>query len=224
MDQTVPVVITAWEALYAGWYNLTIAPAFIPPVMALAANNTANGVLAQNVATQGGRTDTAPRMLHGNAMMVRNQLEWSQLVKHYKASGTHGTSSDDRKYAAEILLASRDTFSTNRTGSDTFFLNTLVVLMQHGHRDITHSELTQGLLQVTSIDIPVVSDSSRGEFRPDAITALGAGFMLEPLLKQFIQRQHLLVFTFVFDEHLTRVYPLLYQPYSLAMLLSSHRQ
>ena len=125
VDQTVPVVITAWEALYAGWYNLTIAPAFIPPVMALAANNTANGVLAQNVATQGGRTDTAPRMLHGNAMMVRNQLEWSQLVKHYKASGTHGTSSDDRKYAAEILLASRDTFSTNRTGSDTFFLNTL---------------------------------------------------------------------------------------------------
>jgi hypothetical protein len=125
MDSTTPVAISAWELLYAGWYNATIVPAFTPPVMALAAHAAAENVLAQNVARQGGRKDSAPRLMQVMPLAVRNEFQWSRLIKRYKKTGISGSASDDRKYAAELLLASRDAFSTDRSGSDTPFLKLL---------------------------------------------------------------------------------------------------
>ena len=125
MDAATPIAIGAWELLYAGWYNLTIAPAFVPPVMAFAAHAAAENVLAQNVALQGDRTDSAPRLMQVLALGARNEQEWERMIYRYSKSGRPGSRSDERKYAAELLLASRDEFSTDRPGSDTFFIKSL---------------------------------------------------------------------------------------------------
>jgi hypothetical protein len=125
LENVVPATINIWEGIYALWYNATIVPAFTPPAMAFAAKSAAESVLANNVANQGGRIDTAPRLAQVVAYGIRNEFEWSRLVKRYRKTGSPGTSSDDRKYAGELLLASRDQFSIERRGSDYPFLNVL---------------------------------------------------------------------------------------------------
>ncbi len=125
VDQTTSAVVQTWEALYRVWYTGAIVPAFTPPVMALAVNTTASGVLAQNVATQGGRIDAAPRLLHATEVGALNQLAWRNLITRYEKSGTHGTPSDNRKTAADLLLASLDDFSRERPGSKTPIIDTM---------------------------------------------------------------------------------------------------
>lgn len=118
LDNSIPQVIRLWELTYKGWYNLTIAPAFTPPVMALAAKAAAEKVLLNNVSTQGGRADVAPRLVNVGAFAIANELEWNKLTMRYKKSGVPGTASDNRKYAGDLLLESRDEFSKNRPGAD----------------------------------------------------------------------------------------------------------
>jgi Putative Flp pilus-assembly TadE/G-like len=122
LDSSIPTVIRAWELIYQGWYNATIVPAFTPPVMALAAKSAAEKVLANNVSSQGGRIDIAPKLVNVGAFAVANELEWNRLTMRYTKSGTPGTASDKRKNAADLLLVSRDEFSKNRPGSDVFFI------------------------------------------------------------------------------------------------------
>lgn len=123
VDQATPKVIFAWEKLFDLWYKATITPAFLPPLMAQAANAAAKNVLSENVARQEGRQDTAPTMLQVVAFGARNQLEWGHMTKLYAKGG--GGPNDDRRYAEQLLLASRDEFSTYRPGSDTFVLKAL---------------------------------------------------------------------------------------------------
>lgn len=118
LDNSVPAVIRAWEGLYQVWYSATIVPAFTPPVMALAAKSAAEKVLANNVSSQGGRIDVAPKLINVAAFAIANELEWNKLTMRYVKSGTPGTASDKRKYAGDLLLVSRDEFSKNRPGSD----------------------------------------------------------------------------------------------------------
>ncbi len=125
LDNSVPTVIRLWELTYKTWYSLTIVPAFTPPVMALAAKSAAEKVLANNVATQGGRIDVAPRLINVAAFAIANELEWNKLTMRYTKSGIPGTSSDKRKNAGDLLLASRDEFSKSRPGSDIPFLKVL---------------------------------------------------------------------------------------------------
>lgn len=123
VDQATPTVIFAWERAFDLWYKATIVPAFLPPLMAQAANSAAQNVLSQNVARQDGRQDTAPRMVQVLAFGAKNQLEWGHMTKHYTKNG--GGPNDNRRYAEQLLLASRDEFSTNRPGSDVFLLKAL---------------------------------------------------------------------------------------------------
>jgi Putative Flp pilus-assembly TadE/G-like len=118
LDNGIPPAIKAWELLYTTWYNSTIVPAFTPPVMAYATVEAARNVLSHNVANQVGRIDSAPRLIDVDAFRVKNEIEWQQLTKRYRKTGSPGTSSDDRKYAGELLKASVDEFSKNRPGSD----------------------------------------------------------------------------------------------------------
>ncbi len=123
VDKATPALILSWEAVFKVWYTATIKPAFLPPLMAQAANAAAQNVLAQNVARQDGRQDTAPRMLQVLAFGANNQYEWGRVTKLYGANG--GGPNDNRNYAKQLLLASRDEFSTNRPGSDVFLLKAL---------------------------------------------------------------------------------------------------
>jgi Putative Flp pilus-assembly TadE/G-like len=124
VDSSIAGTVSFLELSYAGWYGVAINPAFAPGAMALSAKKAAENTLEKNVATQGGRIDTAPVLVNVAAYGIQNEMEWQRLTKMYsKTSG--GRSGDDRKYAADILLASRDEFSTNRTGSELPFLNTL---------------------------------------------------------------------------------------------------
>jgi Putative Flp pilus-assembly TadE/G-like len=118
LESVVPATITLWEGIYAVWYTATIKPAFIPPIMAIAATSASESVLANNIANQSGRTDIAPRLAQIGQYQLFNQVEFSRLIKRYEKTGSPGTSSDDRKYAAELLLASRDQFSIERRGSN----------------------------------------------------------------------------------------------------------
>ncbi len=117
LKSIVPTAINGWELLFRTWYMTAIKPAFTPPVMALAAKSAANAVLQQNVATQGGRRDEAPRLIETTALMARNEVEWQRATKEF--------SGNDRKYAKELLLASRDAFSTDRPGSSIPIFNFL---------------------------------------------------------------------------------------------------
>lgn len=120
LNTIVPATIVAWEGIYGAWYNATIKTAFTPPVMALAATSAARAVLANNVASHGGRFDSAPRLLEPVSFGLANERAWQNLIKRYEKTGRPGTASDDRRYVADLLLNSRDSFSTNRPGSDNF--------------------------------------------------------------------------------------------------------
>jgi Putative Flp pilus-assembly TadE/G-like len=124
IDNVVPATVIGVEAFYKAMYFVTIEPAFTPPVMALAAQNAANNVLRENVATQGGRTDTAPSPTKVVDLEFRNQLEWERIQTKYK-KGTSSSGGDGRRNARDLLLASNDEFTGKRSGTDVFFFDTL---------------------------------------------------------------------------------------------------
>ncbi|WP_084455337.1 Tad domain-containing protein [Comamonas composti] len=116
----VPTVIRTWELSFTAWYTGVIRPAFVPPVMALATNDASDSVLRQSVATQGGRHDEPAHLVQSKAIGVMNELEWQRMSHLYK-KGQGGR--DERKTAADLILNSRDEFSTERRGSDIFLLD-----------------------------------------------------------------------------------------------------
>ncbi|WP_287985069.1 pilus assembly protein TadG-related protein [Diaphorobacter sp.] len=117
LNGVVPTVIRSWEGLFAVWYTGVIRPAFMPPVMAQAARSASAAVLQANVATQGGRRDTPAHLIQATALMARNEYEWQRATRYYTGN--------DRKYARDLILTSRDEFSTNRPGSEKWFMDAL---------------------------------------------------------------------------------------------------
>ncbi|MDR0215465.1 MAG: pilus assembly protein TadG-related protein [Comamonas sp.] len=121
LQPAVPGVINAWEAAFSLWYTGMIKSAFIPPVMALAARDASDSILKQSVATQDGRHDDPAHLVQANAIMAINEMEWQRMSHLYKKGS--GGSRDERKTAADLLLISRDEFSTDRPGSRIPFVN-----------------------------------------------------------------------------------------------------
>lgn len=117
LSGVVPTVIRSWEGLFTVWYTGVIRPAFMPPVMAQAARSASAAVLQANVATQGGRRDTPAHLIQATALMARNEYEWQRATRYYTGN--------DRKYARDLILTSRDEFSTNRPGSEKWFMDAL---------------------------------------------------------------------------------------------------
>ena len=83
--------------------------------MALATQSAADAVLAANVATQDGKLDSAPIAINKAALGLLNAMEWRSSFHRYD-SGSAGSASDGRRNARDILVFSRDEFSTERKG------------------------------------------------------------------------------------------------------------
>ncbi len=86
------------------------------PALALSAKQAADTVLAQNLANQNGKQDTAPTAVKGVELGALNVVAWNEAFSQYTKDKQIHNSSDGRKTAADILLASRDAFSTQRVG------------------------------------------------------------------------------------------------------------
>lgn len=95
------------------------------PAMALAAKQAGDNVLRANVANQNGASDTAPVSIYGVELGALNIISWNQAFAEYTQSKQIHNSSDGRKTAADILLASRDAFSENRVGPSSYLLRLL---------------------------------------------------------------------------------------------------
>jgi hypothetical protein len=117
VDQTTPVVITAWETAFPIWYGVTVRGSFTPPVASLAGMSAAQDSLRHNVVNWGGRSgDVAASIVNYGAFFGRNELQWQAFTKTYRGN--------DRQIAKDILLRSRDEFSTDRPGSNIPLLGT----------------------------------------------------------------------------------------------------
>jgi hypothetical protein len=89
---------------------------FFPGAMQLAANTAAKSVLAENYVNKSGSTDTAPVSIRDLELGGLNEIAWANAFDKYKKDKEIAGSSDGRKTAADILLASRDSFSSERKG------------------------------------------------------------------------------------------------------------
>jgi hypothetical protein len=89
---------------------------FTPGVMSLAANDAANAVLAQNYLQRAGSTDVAPTSFRAVELGILNATAWQgAFVKYTEDKEVYGPS-DGRQTAKDILVNSRDPFSTARQG------------------------------------------------------------------------------------------------------------
>lgn len=125
-DATMPATIFAVEGYYTVMDNaLKLVFGTTGSInMAFATQSAADAVLAANVATQGGKLDFAPVAINAVALGVINAMEWKKAFHRYdSATGEDaGSASDDgRRNARDILLTSRDGFSTERRGPDGSF-------------------------------------------------------------------------------------------------------
>jgi Putative Flp pilus-assembly TadE/G-like len=120
-DGTMPAAIFAVEGYYTVMDNaLKLVFGTTGSVnMAFATQSAADAVLAANVATQGGKLDSAPIAFNKVALGALNAAEWKDAFHRYD-SGSAGSASDGRRNTKEILLASRDEFSTERKGPNGF--------------------------------------------------------------------------------------------------------
>ena len=107
--------ILAAELAYEG-LDLAAAAVFFPGAMTVAANDAANAVLAQNYLQRAGSTDSAPTGLNNAALGALNALEWNGAFAKYTEGKQVAGASDGRQTAKDILLHSRDAFSTARVG------------------------------------------------------------------------------------------------------------
>ena len=84
----------------------------------------ARQVVAANTTTFGGRSDSAPYITNaGMAALAKNAVEWLNFTKQY--------SDDDRSYAKQVVLDSRDGFSKTRNGS---ILDFEIPFVAHGYK------------------------------------------------------------------------------------------
>lgn len=89
---------------------------FTPGVMSLAANDAANAVLAQNYLQRAGSTDVTPASFRAVELGILNATAWQgAFVKYTEDKEVYGAS-DGRQTAKDILVNSRDPFSTARQG------------------------------------------------------------------------------------------------------------
>jgi hypothetical protein len=117
VDQATPAVITAWETAFPVWYGVTVRGSFTPPVASLAGMAAAQDSLRHNVVNWGGRSgDVAASVVNYAAFFGRNEYQWQNFTKIYRGN--------DRRFAKEVLLQSRDEFSTDRPGSRAPLLGT----------------------------------------------------------------------------------------------------
>lgn len=120
LNVAVTTAITAVDTVYYKVaYQTATTAIFFPGSMAKAAELAGSAVLAANVANQNGKVDTAPVAIKTIPLLAINAYEWDRGFKNYKKSGTSiGSASDNRRNARDILLISRDQFSTERKGSN----------------------------------------------------------------------------------------------------------
>lgn len=110
-------VATGLVEAYATGLNAASTAILNGAALSLAAKNAADTVLQQNVANQNGKADTAPQSIHGVQLGIVNVTAWNDAFARYTKNKQIHNSSDGRKTAADILLASRDEFSTERVGT-----------------------------------------------------------------------------------------------------------
>ncbi|MDR2127910.1 MAG: Tad domain-containing protein [Burkholderiaceae bacterium] len=101
---------------YARVLNDTSSEILNGRALATAAQQAADTVLAQNLANQNGRQDTAPVAIKKAELGDLNAAVWNGAFAQYTKDKRIHNSDDGRKTAADILLASRDEFSTERVG------------------------------------------------------------------------------------------------------------
>jgi Putative Flp pilus-assembly TadE/G-like len=116
-DVTMPATIFAVEGYYKVMDNaLKLVFGTTGSVnMAFATQSAADAVLAANVATQGGKLDSAPAAINQVALGAINAKEWKDAFYRYDTSSA-GSASDGRRNTREILVDSRDEFSKERKG------------------------------------------------------------------------------------------------------------
>ncbi len=125
-DATMPAAIFAVEGYYTVMDNAlkTVFGTTGSLNMAFATQSAADAVLAANVATQGGKLDSAPVAINTIALGAINAMEWKKAFHRYDSStgGDAGSASDDgRRNARDILVNSRDEFSSERKGPNGLF-------------------------------------------------------------------------------------------------------
>lgn len=120
LNVAVSAAITAVDTVYYKLaYQVTTTAIFVPGSMAKAAELAGKAVLAANVANQNGKIDSAPEAIKTIPLLAINAYEWDKGFKNYSKGGTSiGSAVDNRRNARDILLASRDQFSTERKGSN----------------------------------------------------------------------------------------------------------
>jgi hypothetical protein len=161
-DLVIPGVEFAYDAL-----DVIAGAIFTPGVMTLAATDAANAVLAQNYLQRTGSVDLAPTSYRAVELGVLNTIEWQgAFAKYSKDKEVHGAS-DGRQTAKDILLNSRDSFSTARQGPNSWPLSLIF-----GSEDIGNcftgsiGSSRDGPTELKDFDRWEAQDTSEFEYRP----------------------------------------------------------
>lgn len=127
IESSMPLIINTLENVYYKPLDFALNLVFGATGatnMAIASQSAADAVLAANVATQGGKLDSAPVAINAVALGAINAMEWKKAFHRYDSAigEDAGSATDDgRRNTKEILRASRDEFSTERKGPDGLF-------------------------------------------------------------------------------------------------------
>jgi hypothetical protein len=117
LNLAVTAAITGVEA-YNIAYQTSIG-VLLSPAMIHGAQQAASSVLAANTTNHSGKLDTAPIAIKSGVLFADNAYEWNRGFKRYAKGGSSiGSATDNRRNARDILLISRDQFSTERKGSN----------------------------------------------------------------------------------------------------------
>ncbi len=116
MDDVIPAVVEAIERYYQGFDLGFVQVVFAPGVLALAGTDAAGSVLAQNYETHVGSTDQAPSPYLQAELGTLNVAAWQGMFARYDSGKAVSNGSDGRQTTHDILVHSRDAFSTRRQG------------------------------------------------------------------------------------------------------------
>lgn len=116
LDDVIPIVVRTIEGYYSGFDQSFVQVVFAPGVLTLAGTDAAGSVLAQNYEAHGGSTDQAPSPHLQAELGALNVAAWQGMFARYDSDKAVSNGSDGRQTARDILVHSRDAFSTRRQG------------------------------------------------------------------------------------------------------------
>lgn len=118
---------------------------------AIAANDVSKQIAAANVTTFGGRDDVAPELTVGPVSFGINQISWQNF--------TQQNSGDRRQTAKDLILNSRDPFSTKRGNGNIIKAVNRVSQILHGNIDYFKLIKSSGRTELKGFDHWEAQDS-----------------------------------------------------------------